>query len=97
MNGRASLAADDGERRNFHRSARACPPRSDTPGTSPATTTPQVTALLHDFAVSLGVKPSGEDIGAGNPASRVQYQFAPQSKAGDLGPEGMAGHPQAAR
>ena len=31
-----------------------CPPLPDTPGTSPAATAPQVTASLHDFAVSLG-------------------------------------------
>jgi hypothetical protein len=30
-----------------------CPPPADTPGTSTAVTTPQVTASLHDFAVSL--------------------------------------------
>jgi hypothetical protein len=34
-----------------------CPPPADTPGTSTAVTTPQVTALLHDFAVSLLVLP----------------------------------------
>jgi hypothetical protein len=31
-----------------------CPPLADTPGTSPAITTPQVTASIHDFAESLG-------------------------------------------
>jgi hypothetical protein len=31
-----------------------CPPSADTPGTSPAVTTPQVTASIHDFAGSLG-------------------------------------------
>src|SRR5512142_1372916 len=31
-----------------------CPPLADTPGTSPAATTPQVTASIHDFAGSLG-------------------------------------------
>ena len=31
------------------------PPPADTPGTSTAATTPQVTASLHDFAVSLGL------------------------------------------
>ena len=31
-----------------------CPPSADTPGISPAVTTPQVTASLHDFAGSLG-------------------------------------------
>ena len=30
-----------------------CPPYADTPGTSPAVTTPQVTASIHDFAGSL--------------------------------------------
>ena len=30
-----------------------CPPLPDTPGTSPTVTTPQVTASIHDFAVSL--------------------------------------------
>src|SRR5512142_857312 len=30
-----------------------CPPLADTPGTSPAATTPQVTASIHDFAGSL--------------------------------------------
>ena len=32
---------------------RPCPPLADTPGTSPAVTTPQVTASIHDFAGSL--------------------------------------------
>jgi hypothetical protein len=32
---------------------RPCPPLPDTPGTSSAVTTPQVTASIHDFAVSL--------------------------------------------
>ena len=31
-----------------------CPPPADTPGTSIVVTTPQVTASIHDFAVSLG-------------------------------------------
>src|SRR5512133_247813 len=31
-----------------------CPPLADTPDTSAVVTTPQVTASLHDFAVSLG-------------------------------------------
>ena len=30
-----------------------CPPLEDTPGASPAATAPQVTASIHDFAVSL--------------------------------------------
>ncbi len=30
-----------------------CPPPADTPGTSTAVTTPQATASMHDFAVSL--------------------------------------------
>src|SRR6266576_938122 len=40
-----------------------CPPLEDTPGPSPAATAPQVTASIHDFAVSLrgppGAPPSG--------------------------------------
>src|SRR5512135_2566430 len=31
-----------------------CPPPADTPGASTAATTQQVTASIHDFAVSLG-------------------------------------------
>ena len=31
-----------------------CPPPEATPGASPAVTTPQVTASIHDFAGSLG-------------------------------------------
>ena len=30
-----------------------CPPPEDTPGAAPAATAPQVTASIHDFAVSL--------------------------------------------
>ncbi len=56
IGGRASLVAGDGERRNFHRSARAPPATTDTPDTSPDVTTSQVTASLHDFAVSLGLE-----------------------------------------
>jgi hypothetical protein len=37
------LAADDGEFRNFHRSARVHPPLADTLGTSATVTTSQVT------------------------------------------------------
>jgi adenine-specific DNA-methyltransferase len=33
-----------------------CPPPADTPGPSTAVTTPQVTASIHDFAVSLGAR-----------------------------------------
>jgi hypothetical protein len=57
MSGRESLGAGDGERRNFHRSARAPPATRrhagrltrcyDIAGQSP------VKASLHDFAVSL--------------------------------------------
>jgi hypothetical protein len=41
-----------------------CPPLADTPGTSSTATTPQVTASIHDFAVSLsdtrGINPETE-------------------------------------
>ena len=33
------------------------PPPADTPDTSPVATTPQATASIHDFAVSLGYGP----------------------------------------
>jgi hypothetical protein len=46
--------ADDGERENFHRSARARPPPADAPDPLPATTTTHVTSSIQDFAVSLG-------------------------------------------
>jgi len=49
------LAAGDGERENFHRSARPRQPPAEPPDSSPATTTSQVTALIHDFAVSLPI------------------------------------------
>src|SRR5689334_11528071 len=39
-----------------------CPPPADTPGTSPSVTTPQVTALIHDFAVSLQPDPIVPDL-----------------------------------
>ena len=35
-----------------------CPPLEDTPGASPAATAPQVTASIHDFAVSLEKTPA---------------------------------------
>jgi hypothetical protein len=35
-----------------------CPPLEDTPGASPAATAPQVTASIHDFAVSLPREPA---------------------------------------
>jgi hypothetical protein len=41
--------------RNFHRSARALPAAPGHAGASPDATTPQVTASIHDFAVSLGL------------------------------------------
>jgi hypothetical protein len=37
-----------------------CPPPADTPGASSAVTTPQVTASIHDFAVSLALLTSPE-------------------------------------
>src|SRR5690242_15715049 len=52
--GRGFLVAGAGERENFHRSAPPCPPPADTPDASLLVTTSQVTASLHDFAVSLG-------------------------------------------
>src|SRR5690349_2161396 len=51
--GRGFLVAGAGERENFHRSAPPCPPPADTPDASLLVTTSQVTASLHDFAVSL--------------------------------------------
>jgi hypothetical protein len=53
MSGRESLEADDGERRNFHRFARAPPATRRHAGHISPTATSQVTASLHDFAVSL--------------------------------------------
>ena len=57
IGGRASLGADDGERENFHRSARAgpCPPPADTPHALPVVMTSQVTPSLHDFGGALGL------------------------------------------
>jgi hypothetical protein len=46
------LVAGNGERRNFHRSARALSAAADAPDTSPVVTTSQVIASIHDFAVS---------------------------------------------
>ena len=51
-----SLVADDGELKNFHRSARARPPPADTPDESSAATTSQVTPSIQDFAVSLALE-----------------------------------------
>ena len=59
------LAADDGERENFHRSAQARPPPADTPDPSPAATTSQVTPSIQDFAVSLAAWVPSSLIGAG--------------------------------
>ena len=53
MSGRESLEADDGERRNFHRFARAPPATRRHAGHISPTATSQVTASLHDFAGSL--------------------------------------------
>jgi carbonic anhydrase/acetyltransferase-like protein (isoleucine patch superfamily) len=39
----------------------SCPPLPDTPGTSPAVTTPQVITSIHDFAGSLGAVLTAED------------------------------------
>lgn len=55
IGGRASFVADDGERENFHHSARPCPPPVDTPHALPVITTSQVKDSFHDFAVPLGV------------------------------------------
>jgi hypothetical protein len=41
--------------KNFHRSARARPPRANMPDGSSAVTTSQVTLSIQDFAVSLGM------------------------------------------
>ncbi len=53
IGGRASLVAGDGERGNFHRSARTLPATRGHAGHITFCTTPQVTALIHDSAVSL--------------------------------------------
>jgi hypothetical protein len=39
--------------RNFHRSARTPPAAQGHAGASPAATTPQITAIIHDFAAPL--------------------------------------------
>ena len=49
MSGRESLGADDGERENFHRSARAPPATRRHAGHITAITTPQARASLQDF------------------------------------------------
>ena len=40
-----------------------CPPPEDTPGSSSAITTPQATASIHDFAVSLRSTPGDQGHG----------------------------------
>jgi hypothetical protein len=89
IGGRASLVAD-GERENFHRSARTLPAIRATPDTSPVVTISQVTASLHDFAVSLGLTSSrssstclpcasaGQDISSGTGVSlyHANYKYA---------------------
>jgi hypothetical protein len=57
-----SLAAEDGERRNFHRSARSLPAARRRAGHISSITTSQVTASIHDFAVSLGSGPGQFDL-----------------------------------
>src|SRR5262249_50827150 len=47
------LKADGVSVDNFHRSAQARPPPTDTPKSSPAATTSQVTPSIQDFAGSL--------------------------------------------
>ena len=61
MSGRESLEADDGERRNFHRFARAPPATRRHAGHISPTATSQVTASLHDFAVSLAQARSSDE------------------------------------
>jgi hypothetical protein len=53
IGGRASLMAEDDERENFHRSARALPATRGQPHALPVVTTSQVKDSLHDFAVPL--------------------------------------------
>jgi hypothetical protein len=50
------LVAGDVSVENFHRSARARPPPADTPDEASTITTSQVTSLIQDFAVSLGIE-----------------------------------------
>src|SRR5205814_386591 len=74
----AGDAAGDGERENFHRSDRAPPAAAETPESSPAATTSQVTALIHDFAVSLALL-SGDTAIA---AARCPGSIVPGRRAG---------------
>lgn len=53
----AVLVTGDGERGNFYRSARTRPPPTEMPDSSPSAMKPQFTALIHDFAASLGSDP----------------------------------------
>ena len=58
MSGRASLLADDGERRNFHRSARAAPATCRHAGRITRNYDTAGHSLTYDFAVSLHATPS---------------------------------------
>jgi hypothetical protein len=61
-----------------------CPPLTDTPGPSPAVTTSQVTALIHDFAVSLGTTPS--DTPAIVPATAAHPHAKPRHRSENVTP-----------
>jgi len=60
--GAYTLVAGDGERENFHRSARARLPSADTPDTSPAAAKQQLTVSIHYFAGSLPPLPILEQV-----------------------------------
>jgi hypothetical protein len=62
--------ADDGECENFHRSARAPPATRRHAGHISAIKAPQVTASLHDFAVSLPPSPTITSLGINEVAVR---------------------------
>ena len=60
------------------------PPLADTPGTSPAVTTPQVTATIHDFAVPLGVLlPLPACGGGGSVPSQTFLTSSPSASASE--------------
>ena len=75
IGGRVFLAAEDGERRNSIVPSGPCPPPEDTPGASPAVTTSQVAASIHDFAGS-GSRAAVEAFRRSGPVRRAERRDA---------------------
>src|SRR5512142_1243138 len=69
-----------------------CPPPADTPDASTAVTTPQVTASIHDFAVSLAIAVAGGSYGIVSATSSSSPAAASGgSSAASSGPAGGSG------